>query len=60
MTSSGELQVFHAGKLVGRLTRGREGVLVFRYAESWLADPRRFPLAISLPLSEALRPEAAA
>jgi serine/threonine-protein kinase HipA len=46
-----ELSVIYEGRLVGRVARHANS-LSFTYAEEWCALEDRFPLSISMPLSE--------
>ena len=44
------LDVYLHQELVGRLTQGNDGQMVFEYLESWLTNTRATPLSHSLPL----------
>ncbi len=46
-----ELLVRLAGRLVGTLTAPTGGSLSFAYDATWLAEPRAFPVSVSLPLT---------
>ena len=54
------LPVRLAGRLVGMLSAPAQGPLSFRYDEAWLAEPRAFPISLSLPLGPELVEGAAA
>jgi serine/threonine-protein kinase HipA len=45
------LNVWCEQKLLGFLWRNRQGQIGFRYADEWLNDSGRFPLSVTLPLT---------
>jgi len=46
------LDVYLRGNLVGQLIQDEHGQMRFRYAESWLNNPKAVPLSHSLPLKK--------
>jgi HipA-like protein len=46
------LNVFLNEKLVGRLTRQKDGAIDFQYDQSWLDWENALPVSLSLPLRE--------
>ena len=46
------LDVRYEGRMVGKLWTAPDGRLVYKYADSWLADTNSFAISLSLPLRE--------